>query len=152
MMLVIQVRGEPTRWLVQSSSLECVLCGALFSRLQTKWSNLRPGLECPKCRAKASQARAGEAVEVGRLDVRLHLVDLAVAHPVGTCQCEHYQFNLGPKVNKLSPSELKALTQQQARALRCSHIEAARTAAIDIAIRCHEQERGNGSQQEERQP
>ena len=63
-----------------------------------------------------------------------------------------YALALGPKVDKLTPYDLEGLSQQQARALRCSHLEAARTAAVDMAIGSHERQRGNGGRREERQP
>jgi len=77
-----------------------------------------------------------------------------VSHPVGRCTCEHYSFTLAPKIRKLPPGGLAELTQVQARNLRCSHIEAARTAAIDLTIYAHERERlaGAGRQTEENQP
>lgn len=146
------IKGEPTRFRVESSSLECCKCGALFSRLEAKHGSLRVGSECPACRKRIAAERSPGGEPAGTLDVRLHLVDLAVNHPVGQCACEHYAYRLGPEVAKLTPYDLEGLTQQQARALRCSHIEAARTAAIDLAVGSHERQRGNGGQREERQP
>jgi len=140
-MRVIQVQGEPTRYHVESTSLECPKCGKLFPRLSNPHNALlRVGDQCPKC--------AG-----GKLDVRFHLVDVAVFHPVGQCSCEHWSFSLGKKVRRMSPKELEGLTQQQARALRCTHIEAARTAAIDLTINQHERQRlGGNLRREEMQP
>ena len=158
-MTVYPVQGEPTRFRVESSSLECPRCGVLYSRLQLKWSTLRPGSECPKCRRQVEDRRrpgypacALEATVVAKLDVRTHLVDVESHHPVGQCTCEHWGFTLGPKVKAMTRAQREALTQQQARNLRCSHIEAARTAAIDIAIGCHKRERGNNREREEAAP
>ena len=151
-MFVRQVNGEPTRFYVESSSLECPTCAALYSRLDPKNNQLHVGSECPKCRKRIAAERTPTGDKAGTLDIRLHLVDVAVNHPVGRCSCEHWNFTLGPKVAKLTRADLEALTQGQARALRCSHIEAARQAALDIAIGCHERERGNGKQLEEAAP
>lgn len=138
-MRVIPVSGEPTRFRCESASLECCACAATFSRLEAKHAALAVGSKCPK--------GCG-----GTLDVRFHMVDVAWFHPVGRCSCEHWNFRLGPQVGRMTRAQLEGLTQQQARNLRCSHIEAARTAAIDIAIHSHERERGNGRQLEEKGP
>lgn len=151
-MKVFLISGEPTRFRVESSSLECCKCGALFSRLEAKHGSLRVGSECPACRRSAEAQRPPSGEPAGTLDVRLHLVDLAEFHPVGRCTCEHYAYRLGPEAAKLTPYDLEGLTQQQARALRCSHIEAARQAAIDLAVGAHERQRGNAGRREERQP
>lgn len=127
-MRVVQVEGEPTRYHVESTSLECPSCQKLFPRLMTKNKDLVIGDVCPAC-------------EIGTLDVRFHLVDLSMFWPIGRCSCEHWSFNLKKKIEKLSPSQVKELTQGEARQLRCTHIEAARTAALDTTIRHHEASR-----------
>ncbi len=161
-MTVFHVQGEPSVFNCESSSLECCKCGALFSRLKAQFSVLKVGDTCTKC-LKAAAAAAPrsatqrEIVENVRaagstLDARLHRVDISMYHPVGQCVCEHWNYRIGPQVARMSRAELEGLTQQQARALRCSHIEAARTAAIDVAIASHEQVRGNGKQLEDKAP
>lgn len=139
-MRVIQVQGEPTRYHVESTSLECPACQKLFPRLSNpRNSALRVGDQCPKCSG-------------GKLDVRFHLVDVAVDLPFGKCSCEYHTYTLGPKIRKLTAHQRAGLTQRQQAALRCSHLEAARTAAIDLTISAHESERtklGNGALEEQ---
>jgi hypothetical protein len=131
---VIPIPGEATRFWVESSSLECTdkACGKLFSRL--KHTDMRAGDKCPKCGAV--------------LDIRYHLVDISAYWPIGRCTCEYYVFTLGPKVAKMQPSKLKSLTQYEAQSLRCSHIEAARTAALDRTIHAHQAVNGGAERED----
>jgi len=140
-MRVIQVQGEPTRYHVESTSLECPSCGKLFPRLSNpRNSALRVGDRCPKC-------------DGGKLDVRFHLVDVAADLPFGKCSCEYHTYTLGKKIRQLTQKQRSELTQRQQAALRCSHLEAARTAAIDLTINQHERQRlGGNLQREEMQP
>lgn len=138
---VYQMANEPTRFHVESTSLECVACKKLFTRLEAKNAQLRVGGACPAC---------GQ----GQLDVRFHLVDVAACSPVGQCTCEHWQFRVRANLSKLSPHDRITMTQSEAKRLRCSHIEAARQHALDLTIRQHEAGRlvHAGRQTEERQP
>lgn len=132
MQAVIPINGEPTRFWVQSSSLVCQSCEKTFSRLQSKNAKLIPGDPCPRCG--------------GKLKTRYHLVDIACFWPLGQCSCEHWSFRLKGEIEALPPSAFGKLTQREADKLRCSHIEAARTCALNIAIRSHELSQTKGKQ------
>lgn len=135
-MRVYQVQGEPTRFHVESTSLECPGCKKLFPRTDLKNRSLRVGGQCPAC-------------GTGTLDIRFHLVDLACWRPVGQCSCEHFQFRLKQKVELVSPATLKAMSHNEAEALRCSHIRAARDYALDLTVDQHERERNPSGRVEE---
>jgi len=148
-MKVVPIHREPTRYWVESSSLECPRCGRLFSRTDPRWSSLEPSTACPRCSAPAPGGHPGG---VPTLKTRWHLVDIAVHWPVGQCACEAWQFTLKPRIERMSESELAALTQQRASDLRCPHIRAARAAALDLTVRSHEEERlrnGHGRTEEQ---
>ncbi len=154
-MKVLHIAGEPTRFRVEGASLECGHCKRLFSRLKTAYAKLKPGDHCPVCeeekvvQAVAEQAgwahaatfNEGPVDNVPRLGVRWHLVDIALWHPIGQCSCEGWMFHRKPEVEKLSPSELAGLSHLKAEKLRCAHIAAARTAALNITVKQHEHER-----------
>lgn len=135
------IHGEPTRYHVESGSLECQGCQRLFNRRETRFSNLRPGLPCPAC-GRAS------------VEIRWHLVDIACFQTIGQCSCEHFQFTLQKELTKIAPSLLRTLTQRTADKLRCAHIIAARSYALTLTVRQHEEQRlaGAGRQTEEAQP
>ena len=118
---VVPVAGEPTRFHVESVSLACSECNRLFSRL--KCPGMADGDACPKC-------------DNGVLRERWHMVDIAMNNCSGECSCEYFSFTLGPKVRAL-PAD-----QQRLGRNRCSHIEAARNAALDITLRAHQEMRG----------
>lgn len=113
-MRVFQIPGEPTRFRCESTSLECPACAKLFPRLQPKNRDLRIGDACPAC---------GSA----KLDARFHLTDVAVAWPVGRCECESWKYNLLKRIKLIPKAELGELTHTRIHALRCSHLEAAWT-------------------------
>jgi hypothetical protein len=123
-MKVTQVPGEPTRYYVESSSLECGRCKKTQSRRETGKKMLAAGDGCPACKQ-------------GVLQDRWHLVDLACFRPIGQCSCEHFAFRLQANLAKIPPSQLYKLTQNEAARLRCSHIEAARALALDLTLNQH---------------
>lgn len=131
-MIVNQIPGEPTRFHVESTSLECPGCKSAFSRREQAYKNLKPGDLCPKCKQEP-------------LDTKFHLVDLSCYRPIGECSCEHFQFRLRVELSKLPPKVLYNLTQGQASKLRCTHIEAARSLALDLTVEQHEQQRHSGA-------
>lgn len=140
-MRVYQIHGEPTRFMCESTSLECPSCKKLFTRLEARNADLKIGSRCPACHQSD-------------LDVRFHLVDVAAFAPVGQCTCEHFQFRLKSALSKLSPVDRVCLSQGEAKRLRCSHIEAARHHALDLTINQYEKGRlvNAGRQTEEGQP
>jgi hypothetical protein len=145
---------------VESNTLQCVVpeCAKMYQR------HRRPGLAiggpCPACERRLRDGirsldpvivesflngteTADEFVQrrpnlrmrqVGTLDVRFHVVDLAMFAPVGQCSCEHFQFSLQPRLVRMSPEERTAV----AEAHRCSHIKAARDFALDLVVYHHE--------------
>jgi hypothetical protein len=123
-MKVEQIPGEPTRYYVESSSLECDRCKKTQSRRETNKRHLDEGDACPTCRQ-------------GVLKTRWHLVDLAAYRPIGQCSCEHFSYRLQANLSKISPSELYKMTQGEAARLRCTHIEAARALALDLTVNQH---------------
>ena len=136
-MIVNQVPGEPTRFYVESTALECPACKKSISRRDTKHKHAAIGDPCPLC-------------QQGVLEMKFHLVDLSCYRPIGECSCEHFQFRLRVELSKLPPKALYNLTQGQAAKFRCTHIEAARSLALDLTVEQHEQHRhsGAGRQQE----
>ena len=156
-MRVYQIPGEPTRYHVESTSLECPGCKKLFSRHEREPKHLIVGDRCPVC-VQETIANFPDAVgipeeialKIPTLDVRFHLVDLACFRPIGQCSCEHFSFRLQAQLNKLSPSYLRTMTQGEANKLRCTHIMAARELALDTTVEAHERNRhaGAGRQQE----
>ena len=133
-MKVMQVQGEPTRFHVESATLECAKCGRQFNRRETRYSRLAVDGDCPSPKCEAEEA----------LRERWHLVDLACYAPVGQCSCEHWSMRLIKEVEKLSPIAMARLTHNQQEALRCTHIAAARQYALNLTISQHERERLNG--------
>jgi hypothetical protein len=127
-MIVNQIAGEPTRFYVESTVLECQACKKGFSRRDRKFKDLAPGEACPGCTS-------------GQLELKYHLVDLSCFRPIGECSCEHFQFRLSKELAKLPPATLYKLTQGQAAKFRCTHIEAARSLALDLTVEQHEQQR-----------
>ena len=140
-MRIFSIEGEPTRFRVESTSLECPECLKLFPRLQPKNKDLRIGDPCPAC---------GQ----GKLDSRFHLVDLASCWPVGQCACESWKYNLLKKIKLIPAESLGSLTKTQVEAISCSHLEAAWFAYGRAALARHEAHRmaGAGRQTEEAQP
>lgn len=134
-MKVSQIQGEPTRFHVESATLECAKCGKQFNRRETRYSRLPIDGDCPKCMAEES------------LRERHHLVDLACYHPVGQCSCEHFSMRLIKEVEKLSPIGLTRLTHNQQESLRCTHIAAARQYALNLTVGQYERERLKGRQE-----
>lgn len=122
-MTVSQVPGETTRFYVESTSLECQDCHKLYTRQDMRNKELT---DCTRCG--------------GPLGIRFHLVDISCWDPIGECSCEHFQYRLKKEVEKISPIKLRQLSQSEAHRLRCTHIEAARTYAIDLSIRQHQRE------------
>jgi hypothetical protein len=123
-MRVEQIPGEPTRYYVESSGLECDQCKKTQSRRKTGNKNLEEGFGCPACRH-------------GVLRAKWHLVDLAAFRPIGQCSCEHFAFRLQANLAKIPPNQLYNLTQGEAARLRCTHIEAARSLALDLTVSQH---------------
>jgi len=123
-MKVMQIPGEPTRYHVESSTLECDNCKKVQSRRKAGNKNLEEGFGCPECRH-------------GVLRSNWHLVDLACFRPIGQCSCEHFTFRLQANLAKIPPNQLYKLSQGEAARLRCSHIEAARALALDLTVNQH---------------
>jgi len=138
---IFPIEGEPTRFRVESTSLECPACAKLFPRLQPKNKDLRIGDQCPAC---------GH----GKLDARFHLTDIAVCYPVGRCECESWKYNLLKRIKLVPKERLGELTHTQIHGLRCSHLETAWTEYALRSVVAHEAERmaGAGHQTEENQP
>lgn len=138
-MRIFPIENEPTRFRVESTSLECLACAKLFPRLQPKNRDLRIGDICPVC---------GQ----DKIDTRWHLTDIAVCWPVGRCECESWKYNLLKKIKVIPADKLGSLTHTQIHGLRCSHLE---TAWTEYALReCanHEAERmtrANGRTEED---
>lgn len=134
-MRVLKVDGEPTRFFVESASLQCVRpeCNKLFSKF--KRPELHVGFKCPAC-------------GLGTLDLRFHTVDIADNEGNGCCSCEYFQFTMGPRLSGMLPNE------RREGKCRCSHIQAARNFALDLALYVHdiEQHKDARGQREENQP
>ncbi len=156
---VVKMPGEATRYKCESGSLECVnkACGRtsaegffhprLFNLRMEKNAQLKVGGLCPKC-------------GVGILDLRFHLIDVAVFAPVGKCDCEW--FDIAPRpylgnmsarkyLERLSRSGIQTLSQAMVMKLRCVHIQVVRDFCLDVSILAHERDRyaGAGRQREE---
>lgn len=157
------IRGEPTCFYVESYTLQCTNCTKLVRRFPVNmvwfsekqkmllkfvgvWAKIEAALEklsqnrvnvsgdqCPKC--------------AGVMEMRFHKVDIARFNCNGECGCEYFTTTLQKELRKLSASE------QALGLFRCSHIEAARDFAVDVAVAGHEHQRlrvnGNGKQREE---
>ncbi len=136
---VLQVRGEPTRYYVESNSLVCKKDGKhLFDT--RKFQLLAVGGVCPKC------ATNGEK-EPGILAIRWHLVDLSPWQRNGECSCEWFDYSLRKRLRAMPEAE-----QAMGKA-RCSHIDAAREFALDLSLMRHDRERNaHTNQREENQP
>ena len=119
MLRVMAIAGEPTRFHVESNSLQCVKCERLFNRRLNP--DLHVGGKCPKCS--------------GQLDVRFHLVDIAANDMAGKCSCEFHQYRVQPELNHIPIAE-----RAQSRH-KCAHVDAARAFALDVALKLHERER-----------
>lgn len=148
-MRVIPITGEPTRFWVESSSLSCPVCGSTVSRLRQSNLRLEPGDICRRCvRLNTPVGKVGRYA-VGRYALRWHLVDVAPFWPLGQCGCEHWVFTLRKEIEAVPPFRLATLTQREADRLRCAHVEAARTCALNAAIRGHEAARTGGRREED---
>lgn len=134
MLRVKAIPGEPTRFWVESWTLECPQCSAKFNRrtrhrLLARYEDvphsgyLYIGDPCPKCG--------------GELDCRFHVVDIANYNGVGECGCEYHQMKLGPELRKLSLAQRGGSGDKY----RCSHVKAARDFALDVALAAHDFER-----------
>ena len=145
MLRVKAIPGEPTRFWVESNTLVCTSpeCSRTYNRKQrhrlvpnqsSPTDYLHIGDPCPVCGAT--------------LDVRFHVVDIASNNCNGQCGCEFFSFTHAPALAKLLPSD-RGMGKH-----RCSHIEAARQFALDVALHGHEYERYKdaGRQREEAQP
>lgn len=132
-MRVLKIESEPTRFFVESNSLQCVGCGKLFSKL--KRPELHVSFKCPACGR-------------GILDLRFHTVDIADNEGNGQCSCEFFEFTMRPKLAGMLPNE------RREGKCRCSHIAAARNFALDVALFAHDQEQHKNAkgQREENQP
>ena len=145
MLRVKAIPGEPTRFWVESGTLQCTnaQCGKMYNR-RTR-HRLVPG-----------QAHPTDYLHIGDpcphcgsdLDVRFHVVDISEYSYNASCSCEFFEFSMSPKLTRMLPSE-----RIQGK-WRCSHIIAARDFALDVALHAHEHERyvGAKGQREERQP
>jgi hypothetical protein len=139
-MRVYNVEGEPTRYHVESTSLQCLGCNKTFGRHDPRFKYLAVGDKCPVCSVKMIE-QWGDDEKAPALDVRFHLVDLAEFRPIGRCTCEHFAFRLQAQLSKLSPANLRSMTQGEANKLRCTHIMAARELALDTTVEAHERHR-----------
>jgi hypothetical protein len=146
MLRVKAIPGEPTRFWVESGTLQCTdpQCGKMYNR-RTR-HRLVPGQAHP-----TDYLHIGDpcpACGTGTLDVRFHVVDISDYSYNASCSCEFFEFCLRPELTRMLPSE------QGAGKHRCSHIIAARDFALDVALHAHEHVRykdANG-QREEKQP
>lgn len=179
MLRVMAIAGESTRFFVESNTLQCTNteCGKSYNR-RTRHrlvpgqahptDYLRIGDPCPAClgrRAEWDAARyadtfsyetketvaermSKEEPTVGTLDVRFHVCDIAAFTNNGQCGCEFFSFVHAPALSRMLPSE-----QGEGRC-RCSHIDAARGFALDVALKAHEHVRYKDArgQREEAQP
>ena len=95
--------------------------------------------------ASAAIKEASIAPAQGVMRERFHLVDIAEFNSNGICSCEFFECGHGPKLRGMSSVE-QAMGKH-----RCQHIEAARSFALDVALKCHHVERyaGSGRQREE---
>lgn len=135
-MKVFKVKDKASWWWVESQSLECVKCKKLFSRSETRYADLLAGGACPK-------------VCGGTLDIRFHICGLAAMRPVGTCSCEGFTMSKRKHFGGKTPLQfLRDMTQEQRdntthrqrRELRCIHLDAAREAALELAVYAHDRE------------
>lgn len=136
------IPGEPTRFRVESNSLECLRCHKLFSRQR---GNYHVGQQCPHCKASLTNdvvfnriltSEAQVELAKAELDVRFHTVDISTYNRNGWCSCEYFEFSLATKLRGILPN------QQAEGRYRCSHIDAARDFALDVALVVHKQETG----------
>lgn len=134
MLRVLPVHGEPTRYHVESRSLQCTKQPAKHVFKRQKRPELRIGSPCPKCGAP--------------LDTHFYLVDLAGFNFNGQCGCPWFEHRLAVELATIPPAERGAGPK------RCSHIEAARNFALDLTLKQHEKKRLEfaSGQSEERQP
>lgn len=136
MLRVKPIPGEPTRYHVQSDTLQCSnpQCGKLARRVaDPTWFSARQlqfmrtvgivgkvtkalaKLRTDKALTSADQCRSCGAA----LEHRHHLVDLMDFNGSGSCSCEYFATSLGPELKKLTKSK------QFESGLQCRHIEEA---------------------------
>ena len=146
MLRVMAIVGESTRFHVESNTLQCTdpQCGKMYNR-RTR-HRLVPGQAHP-----TDYLHIGDpcpACGTGTLDVRFHVCDLESYNCNGGCSCEFFSFVHAPALSRMLPSE------QGAGRCRCSHLEAARSFALDVALKAHEHDRYRDArgQREEAQP
>jgi len=171
MLRVMKDRGSPTRYFVESATLQCVRpeCAATFRRRPHSYEDLPPVvalvLRMLGSTLPGSRSLAGLKVELDRLfarvrdrgcpkagdkcptcgqaelDVRFHTVDIAALGMNGECGCEYFQMSLRKQAAASSPVE------QAAGRFRCQHIHAARDFALDVSLRSYERDRLGGREE-----
>lgn len=102
---------SPVRYFVKSDTLACTSVECSFT---TTAQSRDIGQACPRC-------------ELGRLEFRRHVVDVAAHGGLGECDCERYQFNIAGKVHRLTTETVAA---EHRYAYRCKHIDCARLEAM----------------------
>lgn len=112
-MKIFPIAAEPTRFHAEGRTLLCTACKR-HSKTNAK-RVVEVGSHCPRCAE-------------GKMEARLHLVDLAPYDSNGKCSCEHFDFNLRPQIEAMS------FAQRQEVRLRCEHILAARDRFLDDQI------------------
>jgi hypothetical protein len=154
MLRVRAIPGEPTRFWVTGNTLLCdnPACGKEYNRMtrhqavlgvRQPTEYLRDGTPCPKCLARISKWRKrnkdphGDEPALGVMRNNDRLVDIAGYSRNGSCSCPFFQCSEGmEKALKVKTSVEQAMGQH-----RCQHIVAARSFALDVALRVHEVER-----------
>ena len=119
---VIKDQDCPTRYFVESSSLECVKCRHVVSRSKATAAD-----PCAKCG--------------GKLDVIFRHVDMADLQPVGKCDCPDFDYHKRSKLERMRERERRGLCFEEQDRWRCQHIRAARNFALNETVAAHEAER-----------
>jgi DNA-directed RNA polymerase subunit RPC12/RpoP len=127
MMHAKAIPGEPTRFHVSSNRYGCTECEARFLIIDNPF--MAEGMACPKC---------GK----GRVELRYCLVDIAALTMNGQCSCEWFSYSIQPKVKLMSKE------RRLSNPVRCAHISYARSFCLNILLKLHIMEHGEGNADE----
>lgn len=129
-MKATRLNGSATLYSVESKRLCCSRSECGYTTTSKKRHELDA---CPRChKAWVNALGAGQkAAPTGILERRQYQVDIAEHGGIGRCCCENHQFNLEPKLSRMTALELSELPDSERELARCSHIVAARKAACE---------------------
>lgn len=133
------IPGEPTRFHVTADSWQC---SSSFGCKKIADGDRTPGPMnlCNWCGAP--------------LERRTHLVDIAALAPIGQCSCEDFTIRQRKELGgtcamryaeALGPQGRANLDEADRQSLRCKHLKAARTHALDTSIAAYQRQHMGGN-------